>query len=90
MGSNDLDRLTVTTEGVNVAIPTAWTFSNARLNRAGAALRDPGAYQKGRTMISESTEAYNFLYDARGSLIQALYDAKIAEARLERAIGANF
>lgn len=45
-------------------------------------------YRAGRATIVESTEAYNFLYEARVSLIQALYDAKIAEARLERAIGA--
>ena len=46
-------------------------------------------YRKGRASISESTDAYTFLYDARVSFIQALYDAKIAEARLERAIGAS-
>jgi outer membrane protein TolC len=46
-----------------------------------------GRYRKGRASILENTDAYRFLYDARVSLIQALYDAKIAEARLERAVG---
>lgn len=45
-------------------------------------------YRKGKAMIVESTDAYRFLYESRVSLIQALYDAKIAESRLERALGA--
>lgn len=45
-------------------------------------------YRKRRATIVESTDAYRFLYDSRVSLINALYDAKIAEARLERALGA--
>ncbi|MGH7860253.1 MAG: TolC family protein, partial [Candidatus Binatia bacterium] len=47
-------------------------------------------YRHGRATITESTDAYTFLYDARVSFIQALYDAKIAEVRLERAVGARF
>ncbi len=45
-------------------------------------------YRNKKATITESTDAYRFLYDSRVSLIQALYDAKIAEARLERAVGA--
>jgi outer membrane protein TolC len=46
-------------------------------------------YRRGQATITESTDAYTFLYDARVKLIEALYDAKIAEARLERAVGGN-
>jgi outer membrane protein TolC len=46
-------------------------------------------YGGGRATIVEATDAYSFLYDARVSLIQALYDAKIAEVRLERAVGGH-
>jgi len=49
-----------------------------------------GRYRRGRSTIVEATVAYRFLYDSRVRLIQALYDAKIAEARLERSIGADF
>src|SRR5205085_2003598 len=38
------------------------------------------------TATPEGEAAYAALYDARVRLIQALYDAKIAEAKLERAV----
>jgi outer membrane protein len=47
-------------------------------------------YRSRKATILESTEAYNFLYAARVSLIHALYDAKISEAELERAVGQSF
>ncbi len=47
-------------------------------------------YRRGRSTMIENTIAYRFLYDSQVRLIQALYDAKIAEARLERAIGFDF
>lgn len=45
------------------------------------------AYRRGQASIYDSTDAHNFLYNSRVSFLEALYDAKIAEVRLERAIG---
>ena len=46
--------------------------------------------RQARAATPEGNAAYATLYDARVRLIQALYDAKIAEAKLERAIGFDF
>jgi len=92
-------------EEIRQAITLAVARSNAALSEAVERVRitnelaenanrrweeSQARSRRGLRATADSRAAYALVYDARIRLLQALYDAKIAEAKLERAIGFDF